>query len=963
MLIALLSSTTVQAADSSQLVTVHQHVNFGGRSHVAGEGEVTIQELRGSVGNDRISSITVEPGYSVLACQNSRLRGRCEVFSSNVSDLRTISFNDVISSLLISKSADSSPVAVYTDVNFNGRFLGLEEGEVTIQGLRDSVGNDRISSITIEPGYSVLACQNSRLGGRCEVFTSESSDLRTISFNDVISSLNVTKLADQSPVTVYRNVNFSGNSLEIDQEGEITIQDLRDSSVGNDAISSIQITDGYSVFACKNSRLGGSCETFTSSILDLRSIGFNDTISSLTVTRGSDTSQPNRAPVASDLALQTTADVPIQFTLADLESAVSDADDDALTILVNITNVAGNSLTRSGDTFTFDPRSFFTDLPSGEAENVIFTYSVTDTEDATVTANINIRVDGVATQPQAAFTVRVRVTEPDGDVIAGVDISDALTGKEFGSTDQNGNAVFEISDVVAQMNLRLTAASYGDQITPLSIVNGAASAALEITMIERIVANAVLTDDGAEVNIGSSFEPVVSWSDDSFVTQSGEVMRADQITLLYTTVDVSNPAELEAFPGSFTGTQLSDGSSTSIASLGTSEYVFLDRDTGAELQLADGATAQILLPLYIDTNPANNETISTGDLLPIWSLNESTGVWNEEAEGTVVASNSSPTGMAVVATVSHFSWWNIDVPIDTGFVTINIDGNELDGTVGVTATSSDVAFRTGFGSVPIGGSYSTEIPAGSEYCFSGIAQLSSGIIGSTNNVCANISAGASVAITLTLDGVDAPLALAADSPVGNAGSVLVNGFTGVPTRRVRINPTSFESDVTYTATNLPAGISLTKISNIGAELVGIPESGGVSNVVVTGTNEDGEADNVSVRYEIEALASVQELTVLLFGSFEENTVRLNENNPGGTNLSVPPPLVPPAPSEVVRWELVGPDPFPEGLFFDESNGEFFIPFDFLFADFSPDYWDWTGLIRGIFPDGRVVDYSVTFIFR
>lgn len=961
-LTALLNSTAVQAADGAQPVTAYQHVNFNGRSLSAGEGEVTIQELRSSVGNDRISSITVEPGYSVLACQNSRLRGRCEILSNDVSDLRSISFNDVVSSLLISKSADSSPVAVYKDVNFNGRFLGLEEGEVTIQELRDSVGNDRISSITIEPGYSVLACQNSGLRGRCEIFTSDTSDLRTISFNDVISSLSITKLADQPPVTVFQNVNFNGNSLAIEQEGDITIQDLRNSSVGNDVISSIQITDGYVVRACEHSRQGGSgrCEIFTSSISDLRTIGFNDTISFVSVTPDSVGPEPNTAPTASDLLLQTAANVPVSFTFADVENLATDADGDDLSIAVQI----DNRVSQVANTFTFDPTSLFADLPLGEQVDVVFTYTAEDAEGATATGNIIITVTGIATQPQAVFTASVRVTEPDGDSIAGVTVSDALSGEVFGVTDADGNVVFDIPVAVGNMNLRLTADLYGDQITPLLIVDGADSGALEITMIQRVVANSQLAGEGWEVNIGSSFDPVVSWADDSFVTASGELVRDDEISLMYTTVDVSNQAELEAFPGSFMGTDLDGSNSTSIASLGTSEYVFVNRLTGAELQLADGASAIISLPLYIDTRPDTNELIVINSMIPIWSLNESTGVWIQETMGTVVTSNSSPTGMAVEATVMHFSWWNIDVPISTGLVTVNIEDIGMDGTVGVTSTptSSDVAFRTGFGSVPIGGSFSTEIPAGSEYCFSGIAQLSNGVIGSTSNECANISEGENVDITLTFVGLDAPLAIAANLPASNAGGVLVNGFAGVPTRRVRINPTSFESNVTYTATNLPAGIRLNASSGTAAELVGIPENGGVSNVVVTGTNTDGETDVVSVQYEIEALASVQELTVLLFGSFEENTVRLNENNPGGTDFSVPRPPVPPAPSEVVSWELVGPDPFPVGLFFDESNGEFFIPFNFLF-EFEPDYWDWTGLIRGTFPDGRVENYSVTFIFR
>ena len=90
---ALFSGSTVYASDNdtSQPVTVYQNVNFGGNSLDVGEGDVSIGDLRASsVGNDRISSIQIAPGYQVVACQNSGFRGRCEPFNSNVLDLRDI---------------------------------------------------------------------------------------------------------------------------------------------------------------------------------------------------------------------------------------------------------------------------------------------------------------------------------------------------------------------------------------------------------------------------------------------------------------------------------------------------------------------------------------------------------------------------------------------------------------------------------------------------------------------------------------------------------------------------------------------------------------------------------------------------------------------------------------------------------------------------------------------------------
>ena len=394
---ALFSGSTVYASDNdtSQPVTVYQNVNFGGNSLDVGEGDVSIGDLRASsVGNDRISSIEIAPGYQVVACRNSRFRGRCETFTNSVSDLRTISFNDVISSLRVNK-IPSGPATVFEHVNFDGSSLNLGEGDVSIGDLRSSsVGNDRISSIRIEAGYEVLACRNSNFRGRCEVFTSDQSDLRTISFNDVISSLRVSPLAGPSPVTVYQNVNFNGRTLNV-VEGDVSIQDLRN-SVGNDTISSIRIEPGYEVFACRDSNFRGRCEIFTSSQTDLRTISFNDVISSLRVVKTNQ--QPvNNPPVASDVSgfFVTSADSILTFPLTDLNSFVTDEDDDAL----NLSIPANDVVTDNGNgTFSFDPTADFATLPLGESATVSFDYEVSDGQ-AADTARVSIEITGIFVTP------------------------------------------------------------------------------------------------------------------------------------------------------------------------------------------------------------------------------------------------------------------------------------------------------------------------------------------------------------------------------------------------------------------------------------------------------------------------------------------------------------------------------------------------------------------------------------
>ena len=392
---ALFTGSTVIASDNEP-VTVYQNVNFGGSSLDIGEGDVSIAALRASsVGNDRISSIEIASGYQVVACRNSGFRGRCEFFTSDVLDLRDIDFNDVISSLRVSK-VPTGPVTVYRNVNFGGSSLDAGEGDVSIADLRaSSVGNDRISSIEIAPGYQVVACRNSGFRGRCEFFTNDVLDLRDIDFNDVISSLRISKVPT-GPVTVYRNVNFGGSSLDAG-EGDVSIADLRASSVGNDTISSIQIAPGYQVVACQNSRFRGRCETFSSNDLDLRDMGFNDVISSLRIARtGDNTPAENSSPVTNGLALRTSADVPISFTIQQLLDASSDPDGDDLTF-VGIT--IDQRISQLVDVFTYDPATEFAELPDGQTGQAIFPYLISDGINPDVSGQVVITVEGTFVEP------------------------------------------------------------------------------------------------------------------------------------------------------------------------------------------------------------------------------------------------------------------------------------------------------------------------------------------------------------------------------------------------------------------------------------------------------------------------------------------------------------------------------------------------------------------------------------
>lgn len=137
-------------------------------------------------------------------------------------------------------------------------------------------------------------------------------------------------------------------------------------------------------------------------------------------------------------------------------------------------------------------------------------------------------------------------------------------------------------------------------------------------------------------------------------------------------------------PGDLTGIDAS-GNLIMLASFGMLS-VELTTTNGEPLQLSDGSAAELSFPVPDDMTGNAPSTI------PLWSFEEATGRWMEEGSATL-------QGSSYVGMVSHFSFWNVDVPYDFVFVQGRIvDEAGLlvhNANVGVTVNSSGIT-RGGF---------------------------------------------------------------------------------------------------------------------------------------------------------------------------------------------------------------------------------------------------------------------------
>jgi len=269
----------------SRGVTVYADPNFSGQS-VSFRNDMP---NLGSAGwNDKISSIRIPSGETWEMCQDVDYRNHCQVLSGDVVDLRGMGWNDRISSL---RRVDRVHqwggtldtrigITVYADPNFKGQSASFGDDTPNVDRL-----NDKISSIRIPNGEAWEVCQDTDYRNQCQVLSDDVADLRSMGWNDRISSLRRIHNGRRAGgafenringITLYADPNFSGQSASFRDD----MPDLV--SYGwNDKISSIRIPSGETWEVCQDVDYRNHCQLLSGDVADLRGIGWSDRISSL----------------------------------------------------------------------------------------------------------------------------------------------------------------------------------------------------------------------------------------------------------------------------------------------------------------------------------------------------------------------------------------------------------------------------------------------------------------------------------------------------------------------------------------------------------------------------------------------------------------------------------------------------------------------------------------------------------
>ncbi|MFK7808785.1 MAG: carboxypeptidase-like regulatory domain-containing protein [Saprospiraceae bacterium] len=180
-------------------------------------------------------------------------------------------------------------------------------------------------------------------------------------------------------------------------------------------------------------------------------------------------------------------------------------------------------------------------------------------------------------------------------------------------------------------------------------------------LIEKTLSGTIQAGTGGDITTNGDAK--VTFPANGIKTASGAAYNGN-VNVYATWMDPTGDDLLLEMPGDLRATNI-QGDQVQLATYGMIS-VELEGDGGEPLNIADGQTASIELPVPSELAGSAPTTI------PLWHFNEASGIWEEDGQATL------QNGI-YVGTVDHFSTWNVDVP----FAPINLTGRILNESGGI----------------------------------------------------------------------------------------------------------------------------------------------------------------------------------------------------------------------------------------------------------------------------------------
>ena len=268
------------------------------------------------------------------------------------------------------------------------------------------------------------------------------------------------------------------------------------------------------------------------------------------------------------------------------------------------------------------------------------------------------------------------ILDENGDKAPGVSVQ---VGSKLAQTDENG--FFRLVDAeLGQETTVVTAIKNGYFLGIRSFKATKATNKVVIQLVRKTMSG-VIKNEGGTVNLSNGSSITLSANS---VTKAGGEPYTGDIRVFARYIDPSSPAIANELPGSFMAEDKS-GRTVTLASYGMLA-VELESSSGELLQIKKEHTAALKIRIPQDRVSSAPSSIS------LWSIDESTGIWKEEAL-------ANKQGSYYVGNVSHFSFWNADFPmpaVNLSFTLKTKTGNPLPGNYIVVRTLNGLAQAGGY---------------------------------------------------------------------------------------------------------------------------------------------------------------------------------------------------------------------------------------------------------------------------
>ncbi|WP_299106815.1 hypothetical protein [uncultured Winogradskyella sp.] len=241
--------------------------------------------------------------------------------------------------------------------------------------------------------------------------------------------------------------------------------------------------------------------------------------------------------------------------------------------------------------------------------------------------------------------------------ISGVTIT---IGSETALTDNNGVFIIRDADVNKRFGY-VKAEKAGYIHASRSVVPSEGTNKVTIMMLDANITGTVNSGSAGTVSLNNGSS--VSF-DGNFIKEDGSAY-SGSVDVIMHHLDPTDDDMSQQMPGMLYA-QNEEGAERMLQTLGMLA-VELRGSGGEDLNLAEGSTSEIKIPVDASLMSIAPATI------PLWYFDEVNGFWKEEGQATL-------QGNMYVGSVSHFSFWNCDIPAEAITLCVTVtdeNGNEL----------------------------------------------------------------------------------------------------------------------------------------------------------------------------------------------------------------------------------------------------------------------------------------------